>query len=103
MNTNEAAPGATMKTTKQASMRHWFYFYCERCGDDSDTHGFLLNGDWSDCFHCDQCFQLESDKVKTTMTFRSATRREILRLDRREYDIEKDWAFPVCVKPEVPI
>ena|SRR5215831_16982459 len=53
-----------MKTADE----RWFYFYCERCGRDSNVEGFLLDGDYSDCYPCPDC-QPDRD-VETPMTFR---------------------------------
>jgi hypothetical protein len=62
--------------------QHWFFFYCERCGRDSDADGFLLDADYADLYPCLSC-QGERD-VETPMTFRPATKDEELRLEKRE-------------------
>jgi hypothetical protein len=62
----------------------WFYFHCERCGRNSDTDGFLLDGDYNDCYPCQDC-QPDRD-VEMPMTFRPATKEEEWRLEKRKYD-----------------
>jgi hypothetical protein len=63
---------------------HWFYFYCESCGRDSFGDGFLLDGDYSDCYPCPDC-QADSDSEKP-MSFRAATTEDERRLIKKTYD-----------------
>ena len=67
--------------TRAADKQHWFFFYCKRCGRDSDADGFLLDCDGGDLYPCLTC---QGDNVETPMTFRPATKDEELRLEKRE-------------------
>jgi hypothetical protein len=64
--------------------QQWFYFYCERCNRNSNFDGFLLDGDYSDCYPCPDC-QSDYDTEKP-MTFRPATKEEERRLGKKKYD-----------------
>src|SRR5262249_11037457 len=50
-------------TMKTADETRWFYFYCERCGRDSNVEGFLLDGDYGHCYPCEDCEQDDRDTI----------------------------------------
>jgi len=69
------------------SEKRWFYFYCERCGRGSDTDGFLLDDDYSDCYPCPDC---QSDRdVEKPMIFRPATKEEEHRSEKIRPEIDR--------------